>query len=139
MKQKIAWYVTECDICHRVKEDHLRTTGNLHPLGVTKWKWEDIYMDFIVGLPCTSRGHDSIWVIVDHLMKSVHFIPVGTWYRVRQYAELYITHIVCYHGIPKTIISDSGSIFVACFWKQLHECLDTHLIRSSAYHPQTNG
>jgi hypothetical protein len=67
MKQEIAWYVTECDICHRVKEDHLRTTGNLHPLSVTEWKWEDIYMDFIVGLPCTSRGHDSIWVIVDHL------------------------------------------------------------------------
>jgi hypothetical protein len=67
------------------------------------------------------------------------FIPVATTYRVRQYAELYISHIVRYHGILKTIISDRGSIFVAHFWEQLHECLLTHLIRSSAYHPQTDG
>jgi transposase InsO family protein len=60
-------------------------------------------------------------------------------YRVGQYAELYLSHIVHYHGIPKTIISDKGSIFVANFWEQLQECLSTHLIRSSAYHPQTNG
>jgi hypothetical protein len=96
-------------------------------------------MDFIVGLPRTSRGYNSIWVIVDRLTKSAHFIPVGTTYRVRQYAELYISHIVRYHGIPKTISSDRGSIVVAHFWEQLHECLGTHLIRSSAYHPQTDG
>jgi hypothetical protein len=85
-------------------------------------------MDFIVGLPRTSRGHDSIWVIVDRLMKSAHFIPVGTRYRVRQYAQLYVDHIVRYHGILKTIISDGGSIFVVYLWEQLHECLGTHLI-----------
>jgi transposase InsO family protein len=76
---------------------------------------------------------------VDHLTKSAHFILVAMTYRVGQYAELYISHIVHYHGIPKTIISDRGSIFVANFWEQLQECLSTHLIRSSAYHPQTNG
>jgi hypothetical protein len=96
-------------------------------------------MDFIVGLPRTSRGYNSIWVIVDRLTKSTHFIPISTTYRVRQYAEFYISHIVHYHGILKIIISDKGSIFVACFWEQLHECLGTHLIRSSAYHPQTDG
>jgi hypothetical protein len=96
-------------------------------------------MNFIVGLPRTSRWYNSIWVIMDRLMKSTHFIPVSTTYRVRQYAELYMSHIVRYHGIPKTIISDRGSIFVARFWEQLHECLDTHLIRSSAYHSQTDG
>jgi transposase InsO family protein len=96
-------------------------------------------MDFIVGLPRTSRGYNSIWVIVDRLTKSAHFIPVATTSRVGQYAELYLSHIVRYHGIPKTIISDRGSIFVAHFWEQLHECLGTHLIRSSAYHPQTDG
>jgi hypothetical protein len=74
-------------------------------------------MDFIVVLPRTSHGHDSIWVIMDHLTKSAS-----------QYAELYIAHIVHYHGIPNTIISDRGSIFVACFWEQLNECLGTHLI-----------
>jgi hypothetical protein len=92
-------------------------------------------MDFIVGLPRTSRGYNSIWVIMDRLTKSIHFIPVATTYRVGQYAELYISHIVRYHGIPKTIISDRGSIFAGRFWEQLHECLGTHLIRSSAYHP----
>jgi hypothetical protein len=93
-------------------------------------------MNFIVGLPRTSWGYNSIWVIMDRLTKSADFIPVAMTYRVRQYAELYISHIVCYHGIPKTIISDRGYIFVAHFWEQLHECLGTHLIRSSAYHPR---
>jgi hypothetical protein len=70
-------------------------------------------MDFIVGLSRTSHVYNSIWVIVDHLTKSAHFIHVSTIYKVRQYAELYLSHIVRYHGIPKTIISDRGSIFVA--------------------------
>jgi transposase InsO family protein len=96
-------------------------------------------MDFIMGLPRTSRGYNSIWVIVDRLTKSAHFIPVATTYKVRQYAELCISHVVRYHGIPKTIISDRGSVFAARFWEQLHECLGTHLIRTSAYHPQTDG
>jgi hypothetical protein len=93
-------------------------------------------MDFIVGLPHTSRAYNSLWVIVDRLTKPAHFIPIATTYRVGQYAELYISHIVRYHGIPKSIISDRGSIFVARFLEQLHECLGTHLIRCSAYHPQ---
>jgi transposase InsO family protein len=92
-----------------------------------------------MGLPRTSCGYNSIWVIVDHLTKSAHFIPISTTYRVRQYVKLYISHIVRYHGILKTIISDRGSIFVAHFWEQLHKCLGTHLIQSSAYHPQTDG
>jgi hypothetical protein len=69
-----------------------------------------------------SHGYNSIWIIVDRLTKSACFIPVSTTYKVRQYAELYISHIVRYHGIPKTIISDRGSIFVARLWEQLHEC-----------------
>jgi hypothetical protein len=72
-------------------------------------------MDFIVGLPRTSHGYNSIWVNMDRLIRSAHFIPVSTTYRVRQYAELYMSHIVRYHGIPKTITSDRGSIFIARF------------------------
>jgi hypothetical protein len=139
MKREIAKYVSECDTYRRVKADHLRPAGNLQPLSIIEWKWEDICMDFIVGLPCTSHGYNSIWAIIDCLTRSAHFIPLSTTYRVRQYAELYISHIVHYHGIPKTIISDRGSRFVARFWEQLHECLGTHLIRSSAYHSQTDG
>jgi hypothetical protein len=103
------------------------------------WKWDDISMDFIVGLPLTARKKDSISVIVDRLTKTTHFIVVHTTYSARQYAELYMDHIVRLHGIPKTIISDRGTQFVACFWEQLHECLGTQLIRSSSYHPQTDG
>jgi hypothetical protein len=136
MKREIAKYVSECDTYRRIKADHLRPTGNLQPLGIPKWKWENICMDFIMGLPRTSHGYNSIWVIVDRLTKSAHFIPVAMTYRVRQYAELYISHIIRYHGILKIIISDRGSIFIAHFWEQLHECLGTHLIRSSAYHPR---
>jgi hypothetical protein len=139
MKREIARYVSECDTCRRIKANHLRPIGNLQPLSIPEWKWENICMDFIVGLPHTPRGYNLIWVIVDRLTKSAHLIPVATTYRVRQYAELYISHIVRYHDIPKTIISDRGSIFVAHFWEQLHECLGTHLIKISAYHSQTVG
>jgi hypothetical protein len=115
MKREIAKYVSECDTCRRIKADHLRPAGNLQPLSIPEWKWENIYMDFILGLPHTSCGYNSIWVIVDRLTKSAQFIPVATTYKVRQYAELYISHIIRYHGIPKTIITDRGSIFIARF------------------------
>jgi hypothetical protein len=128
IKREIAKYVSECDTYRRVKTDHLRPIRNLQPLNIPEWKWKNICMNFIMGLPHTLCGYNSIWVIMDRLTKSVHFIPVSTTYRVRQYAELYISHIVHYHDIPKTIISDRGSIFVARFWEQLHECLGTHLI-----------
>jgi IS30 family transposase len=96
-------------------------------------------MDFIVGLPLTARKKDSIWAIMDRLTKTAHFIAVHTTYSVQQYAEIYMDQIVRLHGISKTIISDRGTQFVACFWEQLHECLGTKLIRSSSYHPQTDG
>ena len=106
MKREIAKYVSECDICWRVKASHLRPAGPLQPLSIPEWKWEDINLDFIVGLPRTQKGYDSIWVIVDCLTKSAHFLPVKTIYRVKKYAELNVDRILCLHGVPKTIISD---------------------------------
>ena len=135
MKREIARYVSECDVCRRVKADHLKSAGQLHPLPIPSWKWEDIHMDFIVGLPRTQKGYDSIWVIVDRLTKTAHFIPVRGTYSTKTYAELYISRIVCLHGVPKTIKSDRGPQFVARFWEQLQESLGTKLIHSSAYHP----
>jgi hypothetical protein len=139
MKVDIAKYVAECDTCHRVKASHLKSAGVLQPLTIPLWKWDDISMDFIVGLPQTARKKDSIWVIVDRLTKTAHFIAVHTTYSVQDYAELYIDQIVRLHGIPKTIVSDQGTQFVPRFWEQLHESLGTKLIRSSSYHPQTDG
>jgi hypothetical protein len=83
MMREITRYVSECDTCWKVKVDHLRPTGNLQALSIPEWKWEDICLNFVVGLPRTSRGYDSIWVIVNHLTKSAHFLPVRIRYRAR--------------------------------------------------------
>jgi hypothetical protein len=139
IKREAARYVSECDTCRKVKADHMKPRGLLQPLSTPDWKWDDISMDFIVGLPMTTRKFDSIWVIVDRLSKSVHFIPVNTKYRVEKYAEIYITRVLCLHRVLKMIISDRGSQFVTRFWEQLHASLGTHLIQSLAYHPQTDG
>jgi hypothetical protein len=80
MKRDIAVYVSLCDTCQRVKVEHQRPAGLLQPFKIPEWKWEEIGMDFIVGLPRTQAGYDSIWVIVDPLTKVVHFIPVRTTY-----------------------------------------------------------
>jgi hypothetical protein len=87
----------------------------------------------------TAHKFDSIWVIMDRLSKSAHFIPVNNNYKVQKYAETYIARMLCLHGVPKMIISDRGSQFVARFWEQLHASLGTHLINSLAYHRQTDG
>jgi hypothetical protein len=84
----------------------MRPTGLLQPLSIPAWKWEDISMDFIVGLPITGRRFNSIWVIIDRLTMSAHFIQVHTFYRAEKYTELYVSRILCQPGMPKTIISD---------------------------------
>jgi hypothetical protein len=115
MKREAARCVSECETCRKVKADYMKPGGLLKPLSVLKWKWDDISMDFIVGLPLTTHKFDSIWVIVDRLSKSSHFIPIHTRYDARKYAEIYIARVLCLHGVPKTIISDRGSQFVAHF------------------------
>jgi hypothetical protein len=111
----------------------------MQPLSIPAWKCDDISMDFIVGLPLTPPKHDSIWVIVDQLTKTAHFIPVHNTYLVERYAEIYVDLIVSLHGIPKSILSDRGTQFVARFWAQVHKSLGTKLIHCSSYHPQTDG
>jgi hypothetical protein len=139
LKQKYWWYglkrdvvahVAVCDVCQRVKAEHQRPAGLLHPLKVPEWKWEEIGMDFIIGLPRTPKGYNSIWVIMDRLTKVAHLIPVKTTYKRSQLAELYMARIVCLHGVPKK---------TSIFWKSFHENMDTKLSFSSAYHPQTDG
>jgi hypothetical protein len=94
-------------------------------------------MDFIVRLPYTQAEYDSIWVIVDRLTKVAHFIPVRMTYSRATLAKLYMSQIVCLHGVPKHIVSDRGSQFTSKFWEKLHELMDTELNFSSAYHPRT--
>ncbi|WVZ89599.1 hypothetical protein U9M48_035979 [Paspalum notatum var. saurae] len=121
MKREIAKYVSECDVCQRVKADHLKPAGMLQPLALPAWKWEDIHMDFIVGLPLCSL----------HTVKNQ--------YNAQKYVEIYVSRIVSLHGVPRTITSDRGSLFVSRFWEQLQTALGTTSIHSSAYHPQTSG
>jgi hypothetical protein len=106
MKGEIAEYVSGCDTCQRIKASHLMTAGQMQLLSIPAWKWDDISMDFIVGLPLTPRKHDSIWVIVDWLTKTAHFVPVHTTSSAERYAEIYVDLIVSLHGVPKTILSD---------------------------------
>jgi hypothetical protein len=86
MKREIAKYVSEYDTCQTIKASHLKVAGTLQPLPIPSWKLEDICMDFIVGLPNTSRHHDSIWVIVDRLTRTAHFLPVHTTHKTEKYA-----------------------------------------------------
>jgi hypothetical protein len=101
MKSTVAEYVALCDNCHRVKVERQRPMGLLQPLKIPKWKWEEISMDFVVGLPTTQSDYDSIWVIIDRFSKVAHFIPVKTSYKGAKLAELYIARIVCLHGVPR--------------------------------------
>jgi hypothetical protein len=139
MKIEIACYVARCDTYRRVKAIHMKTAGPLQSLPIPTWKWKDISMDFIVVLPQTAKGYDSIWVIIDWLMKIAHFLPIKTDHPVDVYAQLYIARILSLHGIPKTIVSDRGPQFVSKFWEELHKALGTKLLHSLAYHPQTSG
>jgi hypothetical protein len=139
MKIEIARYVAKCDTCRRVKAIHMKTAGPLQSLPIPTWKCEEISMDFIVGLPRTAKGFDSIWVIIDRLTKIAHFLPVKTYYPIITYAQIYIGRILSLHGIPKTIVSNRGPQFVSKFWEELHKFLGTKLLHSSTYHPQTSG
>jgi hypothetical protein len=139
MKRDIAEYVAPCDNCQRVKAERQRPAKLLHPLKIPQWKWEEISMDFIVGLPTMQSGYDSIWVTVDNFSKVAYFILVKTMYRGAKLAELYISRIVCLHRVPNKIVSDRGTQFTSRFWEKLHEAMDTRLNFCSAYHPQTDG
>ena len=127
--------LAKCDVCCRVKAKHLKLARTLQPLPIPAWKWEDITMDFISRLPKTSSGYDSIWVIIDRLTKSAHFLPVKVTYLVSKYSEMYLSQIVCLHGVPKTIVSDRGPQFMSQFWDELHKAMRTTLLFSIAYHP----
>ena len=139
MKRDISEFVTKCLVCQRVKAEHQVPSGLLQPTRIPEWKWDRITMDFVVGLPLTGRKHDSIWVVVDRLTKSAHFLPMRTDYLLDKLQELYIKEIVRLHGILISIILDRDLRFTSRFWGKLQEALGTRLNFSTAFHSQTNG
>jgi hypothetical protein len=139
MKADIAEYVSKCLTCSRVKAEYQKPSGLLTQPELPMWKWERITMDFITKLPKTSTGYDTIWVIVDRLTKSAHFLPIKETDEMNTLAQIYLKEIVSRHGVPISIISDRDSRFTSHFWKSLQKALGTKLDMSTAYHPQTDG
>ena len=139
MKRHVAEYVAQCNICQQVKAEHQRPGGLLQPLPIPEWKWDQISMDFVCSLPRTASRHDAIWVIVDRLTKTAHFLPINMTYPLEKLARLYIREIVRLHGVPASIVSDRDPRFVSRFWNGLQKAMGTQLKFSTAYHLQTDG
>nr|GFA18072.1 putative reverse transcriptase domain-containing protein [Tanacetum cinerariifolium] len=139
MKADITTYVSQCLKCARVKAEHLKPSGLLQQPKIPEWKWENVTMDFVTRLPRTPSGYDSIWVIVDRLTKSAHFLPKKKTDSIEKLAELYLKEIVCKHGVPVSVIFDRDSLFTSRFWVSLQKALGAQLELSTAYHPETDG
>ncbi|GKE21933.1 putative reverse transcriptase domain-containing protein [Tanacetum coccineum] len=138
MKAIITEYVGKCLTCSRVKAECQKPSGLLVQPEIPMWKWERITMDFVTKLPKTSNGHDTIWVIVDRLTKSGHFIPTRETDSMETLTRLYIKEIYSRHGMPISIISDDNSHFTSRFWQSLQSALGTQLDMSTTYHPETD-
>ncbi|GKD12977.1 putative reverse transcriptase domain-containing protein, partial [Tanacetum coccineum] len=139
MKKDIAEYVSKCLTYLKVKAEHQRPSGLLQQPEIPVWKWEGIAMHFVTKLPRTSSVHDTIWVIMDRLTKSAHFLPMREDYKMDRLARLYLNEIVSRHGVSISIISDRNSRFTSRFWQSMQEALGTCLDMSTAYHPQTDS
>ncbi|KAA3473474.1 Retrotransposable element Tf2 [Gossypium australe] len=139
MKRDISNYVSNCLICEQVKAEHQVPFGLQQLILIPERKWDRVTMDFVSGLPQTPRKKDMIWVVVDRLTKSAHFISVKFDYSLDKLDELYISEIVRLHGVPLSIVSDRDPRFTSRFWKKLQEALGTKLHFNKAFHPQIDG
>ncbi|KAF5799614.1 putative nucleotidyltransferase, Ribonuclease H [Helianthus annuus] len=139
MKRDIVKYVAKCLTCSQVKAEHQKPYGESQPLRIPVWKWEELTMDLVTKLPRTKKGHDTIWVIVDRLKKSAHFLPIKEAYSSGKMAETYMNEIISRHGVPVSIVSDRDTRLTSRYWQKFHESVGTKLHISTAYHPQTDG
>ncbi|GJW65630.1 putative reverse transcriptase domain-containing protein [Tanacetum coccineum] len=131
--------VSRCLTCSKIKAEHQKPSGFLQQPEIPEWKWEKITMDFVTKLPKSSSGHDTIWVVVDRLTKSAHFLPIREDYKTEKLAKIYTNEIVARHGVPVSIISDRDGRFTSHLWQAFQKALGTRLDMSTAYHPQTDG
>nr|GEV49379.1 hypothetical protein [Tanacetum cinerariifolium] len=139
MKVDIATYVSKCLTYAKVKAEHQRPSGLLVQPAIPMWKWDNITMDFVTKLPKLSQGFDTIWVIIDRLTKSAHFLPIRENNPMDKLARIYLDRIMTRHGTPVSIICDRDGRFTSNFWKPSQKALCTNLYISTAYHPETNG
>nr|GEV50483.1 putative reverse transcriptase domain-containing protein [Tanacetum cinerariifolium] len=139
MKADIATYVSKCLTCLRVKAEHQKPYGLLVQPKIPQWKWDNITMDFVTKLPKTQSGNDTIWVVVNRLTKSAHFLLMKETDPMDKLARLYLKEVVTRHGIPVSIICDRDPSFTSNFWKAFQKAMGTRLDMSTAYHPETDG
>nr|GEY10788.1 putative reverse transcriptase domain-containing protein [Tanacetum cinerariifolium] len=139
MKRDIATYVNKRLTCSKVKAKHQRPLQLLQQSEIPEWKWDNITMDFIMKLLRMKGGHDTIWVVVDRLTKSTHFLATREDSNMEKLARLYINEIFARHGVPVSIISNRGRRFTLRFWQTLQKALRTRLDMSLAYHPRMDG
>ncbi|KAL4022764.1 hypothetical protein IC575_016509 [Cucumis melo] len=139
MKRKVAEFVSKCLVSQQVKALRQKPARLLQPLSVPEWKWENVSMDFITGLSRILRGFTVIWVVVDRLTKSAHFILGKSTYIASKWAQLYMSEIVRLHRVLVSIVSDKDARFTSKFWKSLQAAMGTRLDFSTAFHPQTDG
>nr|GEV67897.1 reverse transcriptase domain-containing protein [Tanacetum cinerariifolium] len=139
MKADIATYVSKWLTCAKVKAKHQRPSRLLVQPPIPEWKWDNIMMDLITKLPKSSQGFDTVWVIMDRLTKSAHFLPIKENDPLEKLARLYLNRIVARHGIPISIICDRDGRFTSNFWKSFQKALGTNLSMNTVYHLETNG
>nr|GEW67353.1 putative reverse transcriptase domain-containing protein [Tanacetum cinerariifolium] len=139
MKTDTTTYVSKCLMCLKVKAKHQKPFGLLVQPEIPQWKWENITMDFVTKLPKTQSGNDTIWVVVDQLTKSAHFLPMKETDHMDKLVRLYLKEVVTRHGIPVLIICDRDPRFTSNFWKAFHKAMGTRLDMSTVYHLETDG
>ena len=139
MKRHVGDFVLRCLMCQQVKAKHQKPARLLQSLEVAEWKWEHVMMDFVTYLPRTPQRHDVVWMIVDRLTKSAHFLVMRMTFTLERFCRLYIREIVRLHGVPISIVSDRDPRFTTHFWKSFQKAMGTRLTMSTAFHPQTDG
>ncbi|GKD39215.1 putative reverse transcriptase domain-containing protein [Tanacetum coccineum] len=139
IKAEVATYVSKCLTCAKVKVEYQKSSSLLVQPDIPQWKWENITMDFVTKLPKTATDQDTIWVIVDRLTMSAHFLPMREDDTLEKLTRQYLKEVVSRHGVPVLIISDRHGRFTSHLWKSLNKALGTRLDMSTAYHPQTDG
>ena len=138
LEKDIARFVKKCVVCMMAKTNG-NNAGLYTPLPIPNMPWEEVSLDFVLGLPRTQRNKDSILVVVDRFSKMAHFVPCNKSNDASHVADLYFKEIVRLHGIPKTMVSDQDSKFLCHFWRTLWRKLGTSLLFSTSYHPQIDG
>ena len=129
MKRHVGDFVRRCLTCQQVKAEHQKPARLLQPLEVAEWKWEHVTMDFVTHLPRTPQRHDEVWVIVDRLTKSAHFLAVRMTLTLERFCRLYIREIVRLHGVPVSIVSVTPQTFFLndfFSWNLIFRCFKVH-------------